>query len=162
MLNMLQDTVGTSSRMLHAGLVDLDGTFLIQLGIFLIFAIMLNFLLIQPLMKAQDARFSRMAGAREDAESANQRAADAFEGYETRLSRARKDAVQVRDALRTEGEGAAQALLSTTREETAAALGAGRATLTEEADRNRQSMQQEIDRLADAVAGRVLNEGSMA
>ena len=73
------------SGLITAGLVDLDGSFLIQLIVFGIFFIFLNVLVVKPMIAAHDARYSRMEGARKEAETTELQAARARAEYEESL-----------------------------------------------------------------------------
>ena len=65
------------SGLLTAGLVDLDGSLLIQLIVFGIFFLVLNMLVVKPMIAAHDARYEKMEGARKEAQSTDLRAARA-------------------------------------------------------------------------------------
>ena len=145
-----------AAELLSAGLVDLDWTFAIQLAVFLVFAVLLNALLVRPLMRAQDRRHARMEGARADAEGMNLRAADAFGDYETRISDARTSAVSVREDLKTEARGDSTKLLNEVKAEVAKTLEAGRSGIQADADKARQELTPEIEALAALVVERIL------
>jgi hypothetical protein len=73
------------SGLLNAGLVDLDGSLLIQLVVFGIFFIVLNILVVKPMIAAHDARYEKMEGARKEAQTMDLQAARARAEYETNL-----------------------------------------------------------------------------
>ncbi|MGM0576574.1 MAG: hypothetical protein ACQEXJ_12665 [Myxococcota bacterium] len=152
MLEPLQDTV------LQAGLVDLDATFVIQLGIFLVFAVLLNVLVVKPIMKAQQTRWERMEGSREEAEGMDLRAAEAAADYEKKIAEARRQAVAVRDELRREGEQESAAQLASVRSEAEKNLRTSRAMLEEEAAKVRGETDGVVKQLAKAVADRILSD----
>ena len=77
----------------QAGLVDIDGTFVIQLGVFLVFFVLFSTLVVKPLIRTYRLRFDRMQGAREAAEEFTARAAAASSTYEAKIDEARKNAM---------------------------------------------------------------------
>lgn len=151
MLEPLQDSI------LQASLVDLDGTLLIQLGIFLVFAVLLNALVVKPLMKAQQARWERMDGARDKAEHMDLRAAEAAATYEDKLAEARRQALAIREELRREAEKKAAGQLAAVRAEAQQSVDSSRADLHEEARRLRAETDAPVVELAEAIADRILS-----
>ena len=142
--------------LLSAGLVDLDGTFIVQLGIFLLFFILLNFILIRPMMKARDERYSRMQGARKDAEELDLRAADVAEEYESKLDTARRSAVEVRDELRAGAEKDRDKMLSKVRSEVEQQLASRAAERKAELEKARADMDKLVDELSDLAVARIM------
>ncbi|MCB9728802.1 MAG: hypothetical protein H6746_10040 [Deltaproteobacteria bacterium] len=145
--------------LLRAGLVDLDATFLVQLAIFIVFAVVLNKKIVQPMVRTQQARYDRMAGARVEAERMDLRAREAHEAYQTRLDAARRDAVQVRDRIRDDARRQADARVEAVRSELTEAQGATRTALQQEGQRVRASADAVVEDLARALADRVLGDG---
>lgn len=143
-------------QILASGLIDLDGTFFVQLAIFLVFATLLNFLLVKPMMKTQASRHAHMAGAREDAERMNLNAADDSESYETRITEARQQAVALRDGLRDAATSQAEDALSGVRGETQAQLAEGRAAIAAATEATRGDADDAVETLATAIADQVL------
>ena len=87
MLQPLQEQI------VQAGLVDLDGSYVVQLAIFLVFGLILNLLVVKPLGRLQELRYARMEGARVDAEKMDLRAAEASASYQRQIDDARGAAV---------------------------------------------------------------------
>ncbi len=152
MLESIQEPI------LRAGLVDLDATFLVQLAVFIVFALILNKKVVQPLVSTHEARHDRMAGARAEAERMDLRASEAHTAYQTRLDAARRDAVLIRDRLRDEARRQADAELETVRAELAAAQDKSRRELKAEAARVRASSDAVVEDLAGLLATRALGE----
>ena len=139
-----------------AGLVDLDHTVLIQLGVFVVFALIFNKMVVQPLLKAQGARYSKMQGARDDAQSMDRRAADAVSDYETKHGAATQAGVDARDAIRTKAEQERDVSLHQVRAEIAELLTSGRAKLDAQKEQGYAAMQPQVEDLANQVVARVL------
>lgn len=152
----------TPDVMLLAGLVDIDGSFVVQLAVFIVFAVLLNFILVRPLLRAQELRFGRMAGARQDAERLDLEAARTLSSYEKRLAQARQAAVSIREELRAVADEEASRSVAAMQEESARILEAGRAELRDQADRMRLDLSGAMDELADRSVARILDEGGEA
>lgn len=95
-------------QILAAGMVDIDMSIVFMLGLFLVFAVLMHYLVLKPLIASQEARYKGMGGAREDASSYELKAAELRLEYERRMTRARQDAVQIRDAIKREAQAAQQ------------------------------------------------------
>ena len=96
-----------NDRMFAAGMVDVDLSLVFMFGLFLVFAILLHFIVLKPLIVAQEARRQGMGGAREDASTFELKTAEARLAYDRRLTKARQDAVVIRDALKQDATQAA-------------------------------------------------------
>jgi F-type H+-transporting ATPase subunit b len=142
--------------LLQAGLVDLDGTFLFQLGLFLLFFVLLNAIVIKPMSKVYDTRYERMEGARKEAEAMDLKAGEALDAYDGKLAVARRAAVGGRDEIkaaadaeRREVVSEARAVASQQADAAAAKRQAAAATALAQADK-------EAEVLAEAIAARLL------
>jgi len=144
------------------GPVDIDGTILVQLGIFVVFAVLLNLLVIKPLMAAQQTRYSRMEGARKDATSMDQRTADASSDYEAKITAARQSAVSIRDEIRSEAESKALEMVTSVRQTTQETLSGELAALRDSADQTRSGLEAEAESIATQIAERLLSDGGPA
>ena len=144
-------------HILIAGTVDLDGSYLVQLAIFMVFAVILNLLVVKPLGRLQELRYARMDGARIEAEKMDLRAAEARNAYEAGISEARGAAVALRDKARDEASSLARTKLDAVKAESAKTLESGRALLNESADKSRGEIDQEVEALATLIADELLN-----
>ena len=144
------------AHLIQASLIDLDGTFLVQLGIFIVFAVLLNYLVVQPVLRAQQERYARMQGARIEAESMDLHAAKAYEDYQQRIAAARRDAMLVRDDMRKAAESASAKMLAQVREEAQRSVDSGREVLASDAEKVRMEMAPKVEEIAGAVADRLL------
>ena len=157
---MLQGTIeavsATTDAVRAAGLVDLDASLLVQLGIFAVFAVALNLLVVKPMARTHAARFARMAGSRQDAERMDLRAAEAHGEYSKKIAHSRQEAMALRDELRVDGEKAAAASVNGVRDEAVRTLTAGRQDLDKAAVRARADSEAVVRALADTIATHVL------
>ena len=147
-------------QVVQAGLVDIDGTFVIQLGVFLVFFVLFSTLVVKPLIRTYRLRFERMQGAREAADAFTARAAEASSTYESKIDEARKSAVHIRNDLKTAAEEKTRAQLEGVQRESARVLESGRAAIAEEAQSARADVDSQVEELAQLVAARVLGGGS--
>lgn len=102
------DITNAGEQVLAAGMVDIDMSIVFMLGLFLAFAVLMHYLVFKPLIASQEARYKGMGGAREDASAYELRAAELKLDYEKRMTKARQDAVQIRDAIKREASAASQ------------------------------------------------------
>jgi len=151
MLQPLQEHI------LQAGLVDLDGSYVVQLAIFLVFAMILNFLVVKPLGKLQELRYARMEGARIEAQKMDLRAAEANASYRSRIDNARTEAVSLRESAKEQATKEAHALIDGVRDESSKNLEAGRVVLGQSAEKGRADLEQEVEKLATFIADRLLD-----
>jgi len=144
-------------HILQAGQVDLDGSYLVQLAIFMVFAVILNFLVVKPLGRLQEMRYARMAGARIEAEKMDLRAAEARNSYQGSITEARTAAVNLRESARDAATASVRTSVDAVKEESAKSLEAGRAVLSESADKSREQLEQEVEALATLIADELLS-----
>ncbi len=139
-----------------AGMVDLDLSYVFMLVLFIVFAVLLYKIVVQPLMEAQQQRFAGTGGAREDASTAELAAAEARLAYETDLAKARQDAVLVRDELRDAAVKESQGLLAAAKTDVEAAMTAGRGEISNATKQARGEMNKHVDELSTLLAERLL------
>ena len=147
------------SGLITAGLVDLDGSFLIQLVVFGIFFVVLNMLVVKPMIAAHDARYAKMEGARKEAQSTDLRAARARAEYEENLDKVRQEALETRDAIRAEAQQAQRTALNaaqTSAEAEEESANQARHTKREAAFADASK---EAQVLADAIVERLIGKG---
>lgn len=143
-------------------LVDLDVTFFVQLGVFLLFFLIMNFLVFRPLGRVLDGRRSATEGAEEEAEAARAEASELVAEYDARLGAAVREASELRSDLRREAQQEANVALAEARakhtatvaSEVQAAQGAFEAT--------RASVPAASKELGAAIAKRLLDRGGSA
>lgn len=136
-----------------------DGTFFVELTIFLIVFAVIRLFVVPPLRDILEQRQSRVA----DTIAHRQRAADTFaaaqDSYHTSLAQARIDAAQLREHARKEG----QAMVTTTREHAQAQsddmVAAATSRLRAHAAETAQRFEAQIDPLAADLADRLIGGG---
>lgn len=143
-------------EILSAGMVDIDLSALVMLVLFLVFAVLLHMLVLKPLIAAQESRHASMGGAREGASESELRAAELRLEYEARLTKARQDAVLVREQLKNEATAEAHGIVSAVETETKQRLADGQATLRETGKKARVDMKAHAEQLSTELAAKLL------
>lgn len=143
-------------QVLSAGMVDIDLSLLFMLGLFLVFAVLLHFIVLKPLIAAQEARHKGMGGAREDASAFELKAAEMRLAYEQRLGKARQDAVVIRESIKRDATTQAHETTATVQVETDNRVAAAKVELAKFADKARIEMKSHSDLLANELAQKLL------
>lgn len=137
-------------------LIDLDNTVFLQLGIFLIAALVLNKLLFKPYLAMRDAREQGIDGARDAARRMEEEARAKVADYEGQLARAKAKAAEERMKLRTEAAERERAITEAARTETQSVLEQARQRLDADAKAARAAMEPRTQEIARAIAKKVL------
>lgn len=132
------------SSLLAAPVVDLDGTFFVQAGIFLVLMLILNPLLFKPWLETRARRAEAIEGAVRTAADLRVRADEMVADYESRLAAARERGQDLRASARNEEEAIQ-----------AKHLAAARTTATEESDRARAELARQAEAARADLGGRV-------
>jgi F-type H+-transporting ATPase subunit b len=136
--------------------VDLDGTVVVQVALFVVLLLVLKPVLFDPMLKLFEERERRIEGARVQARKIDEKSAGALAEYEKAMAKARGEANAERDRLRAEGMKVEAEILAKVRKETAQALDEGKKKTLEEAARVRTALKAETTVLAKELASRVL------
>lgn len=155
-LGRLADKVFAGAQVQSAGMVDIDFSMFYMLGLFLVFAVLMHYLLFKPLIASQEARFKGMGGAREDASSYELRAAEAQLAYERRLTKARQDAVKIRDEIKKQATETAQEHISAMQGASDQQVEAAKGQLSLFAQQARAEMKVHADALATELSARII------
>jgi F-type H+-transporting ATPase subunit b len=139
-----------------AGMVDIDKSLFLMLGLFLLFALLLYVLVMKPLIAAQEARHAGTGGAREGASQAELTVAERKRDYDARLSQAKKDAVKVREALKDAATSAAATRLASSRADADSRQATRLATLAEASSAARKELSSQSDALSDALVSKLI------
>ncbi|MFW0797433.1 F0F1 ATP synthase subunit B [Gordonia sp. CPCC 205515] len=133
-----------------------NATFFVCLLIFVIVFLVIRTMVVPPIVKVLDERDARVAKTLEDNKAAAASYEDAETDYRAAMKEARGDATGIRDEARAKGnEELAEAKRRAT-EESDAALADTTAELKVEADNASTTARQDVGRLAETLAGRVL------
>ena len=136
--------------------VDLDGSFFVQLAIFLIAFFVLRSLVFKPVMALFDARDKAMEGSKREAEELERDAVQKREQCEAELRSVRQKANEDRDRRRNEAQGLARELTDKARGENTTLLSGAKAKLELEATDARKQALNDAPALARQIAEKLL------
>jgi F-type H+-transporting ATPase subunit b len=137
-------------------IVDLDGTFFIQLGIFTVVALVLYGALVRPVVRLVEARRDATEGTMERAAGVRERAAAMRRDVDRQILDIRGAASAERVRFIEEARRREREVLDRARGDTRKAIEAARAEMEKSAVQVRSGLTREIDAMATAVAARVL------
>lgn len=142
--------------LLAAGYIDLDGTLAIQMILFLVLFLVLRPLIFDPYLKAVEARRDGLQGSREEADEMDARAERSLADYERKVRDARREANEVREGLRSQGQNEFEDILGEAREEISEKLVAERAKIEAERATSLVQLKERSESLAKVLVARVL------
>ena len=140
----------------EGSIIDLDGTLLVQLGIFLVLFFVLRALVFKPMTSLFAAREEAIDGAREEARRMEREAKEQSGGFDEAIRRVRTEAGEQRDKLRADGLQIERAMLDTVKDETGRLLEDASVKLEAERETVRRTMAAQTPALARAVASKLL------
>ena len=141
-------------------IVDIDGTFFIQLGIFTVISVGLYFALVRPVLRLVDARRDATEGAMARASSVKEEAASMRRDVDRQILETRTAASAERVRLVEEARRLEREVLDRARGDARKAIESARAEMEKSAVQVRSGLEREVDALATAVAARVLGRPS--
>jgi F-type H+-transporting ATPase subunit b len=137
-------------------LIDVDSTVFIQLGLFVLLAVVLTKLLWKPYLRVRAERVSRVDGYRKEAVQMEADAAARLERAEAQLAEARRVGSSERATARAEAQTREQALLADAHVEAQRALAAARTRLDAVVASERTRIQGSARDLGAQAARRIL------
>lgn len=137
-------------------LIDLDATVWIQLGIFLLLAVVLWQLLWRPYLRIRAERVTRVEGYRQDAAKMEADAAARLAEAESALAGARRMGTAERASARAEAHAREQAILAKANADAQKTLADARARLDASLETERLKLQAQTRDVAKAAAQRIL------
>lgn len=146
------------SAPLVAGLVDLDATYFVQLGLFLLLYLLLSQVFFRPYVARLRRRAASTHGLRQQAQENDRKAREILQRIEERMAEVRQAAVAERKALAEEGSRLRDAMIARERERIQqqieremAEIRTLKARLLQEADRKALELAQEMERQVRSV-----------
>lgn len=136
--------------------IDIDGTVLIQFGLFLVMYFVLKHMFFEPYLAMRKQRSAGIEGAREEAERMEARAKELEREHERRFQSARAKAEEERLRLRGEGQARERELLTEARGVASAKLAAARKQIDAETQAASIELQQKAQPLARQIASKIL------
>ena len=144
------------SPLILAVTVDLDKSVFIQMVIFAILVIVLKPLLFDPMLRVFALREERTIGAKAEARSMQERAADILSKYDKELAVARASAAEEREAHRRETAKLEAEILEESRRAAETISAAGRERIAAETQRMQLELQAKTSALAAEIGSKVL------
>jgi F-type H+-transporting ATPase subunit b len=140
----------------EGALVDLDGTFFVQLGVFLVIFIFMYAVLFRPLIRLLEARRTATDGAREASERMRGETTELREQFEAQVQEVRGTAQAERNKLIEAARRQERELTLKAREESRKAVETARTEMERRGAEVRKQLSGEVESFAGAVATRVL------
>ena len=139
-----------------APLIDIDGTVILQFGIFLVMMAVLYAGVFRPYLKVKDDREKGIGGARIDAKTMEDRAASIVIDYEAQLLRAKQRGAEERAKLRGEGQAHERDVLGKARDAANKEIAQARERAAKEQEQARSALLAEAPSVGRKIAARVL------
>ena len=141
----------------EGSIIDLDGTFWIQLGLFAVAFLALRPLIFRPMVALFEARENVIEGAKLEALRLQDEVSAETEEFDEEMRRIRLQAGEERDRLRAEGKHLERSVLDRVRQDTEKQLAEADAKLAVEASKLRDEMKATVPALAKQIASKLLN-----
>ena len=138
--------------------IDIDITAGFMALLFLVLYFVLQPIIVTPYMKARQMRTEAIEGAREDAVEDQARAEATIQKYEEEMRQARREAQEVREAMREQGLAEQRDLVDEAHSEVQEKLETERAKIEEQVAEARKEIEDRAQSLADAMVRKVLPE----
>lgn len=137
-------------------LIDVDGTLLVQFGLFLLMFIVLRFALFGPYLKMREQRRKGIEGAREEAHGMDAKARAIVADYDVKIGRAKQRGAEERMRVRSEAAVREREILGKARDESNRGLDDARKGIAKDADAARATLAAESAALAKQMVKRIL------
>lgn len=137
--------------------IDVDGTLLVQMVVFLSVIIFLHYTLYRPFLQTYEARQEGVEGSREEAAELDARAAMMLSDFDTKMLNARREAQEIRESLRTQGIDEQNEILEEVREEVTAKIAAERAQIASKISAAHLELSGRSQKLAQAMVDKVIS-----
>ena len=137
-------------------ILDIDGSFPLYVGVFLVLFIVLDRFVFKPVMALEDAREAAIDGAAKDAKDLEKEAKAKYASFQEEMDRVRVSAGAKRDELRAEGQKLERQLTDKVRGETDGMVKAAEERMATEADAIRREMSAQAPALARQIAAKLL------
>jgi len=153
---MLATTAITLEEEAPPPLIDVDGTVLIQFGLFLVMLFVLSRFMFRPYLKLRDLRKEGIEGARQKAVDMDERAKKIVSDYEENLQKARQRGAEERLRLRQEGAARERQIVGAAREEVGRTTEAAKANVAKQAGEAKAQLDAQAQVLARQMASKIL------
>lgn len=152
------DPLQTTVRSMGGVIIDLYGSFFIQLAIVLLVMAVLKQLIFEPYLATLEAREKKTDRTREDAEAIKARAEALAEQYATDLATARSRATEARQVLRTDGAARREQVIGEARRVATAKMSAAHAAIDAQYEGARGDLKTQVSEIAGLVVDKVIGD----
>ncbi len=142
-----------------AGVVSLDITAAISLGIFLTTWFLLYGLLFKPYLKVREKRESGIGGNKAEAEQLKTDAEGKLASYEAGLAKARNEASALREQIKKEANTEEGTIVGAAQDKAQALLASNREKVDAQIAQARTQLQGEAQKLSELMADQLLPSG---
>lgn len=140
----------------EGSIIDLDGTFVVQLALFTIAFFVLRKLVFHPVIAVIEAREEAIEGSRKKARDLEQSSVAREKEFQAELRKAHHGAAEERDKIRADAKRMQDQLLSKVKAETEKQVEASRKDMDREAAKVREEMKVQVPMLAKEIAAKLL------
>ena len=137
-------------------IIDLDSTVFLQLGVFIITALILSRVLFKPYLAVRNARVAGIEGARDEARRMDEEAQAKIAEYTLAFNTARTKANLERGKLQAEAVANERDIVEGARKATTQALEEARETIGKNAETARAELQPRAREIAREIATKIL------
>ena len=137
-------------------MISVDYTFFIQMANFIALIFILNAILYKPIRKILIERKKKIQGYKEGIEGLQRDASETDETFQAKISEARQQGVQEKEALKQTGQEEEKRLISEINQKAQAELEAVRAQIAKDAEDARRGLEKEIKVFSAAIAEKIL------
>lgn len=137
-------------------LIDIDGTFFVQLVVFIALAYILSRLLFRPFLQVRTQREASIEGARAEAARMEEEAAARLSDYEQKIGKARREAQGERQKLHAEAVKREREIHEQALKQTQKVVADSRTQLDVDAERTRRELAPKSREIAEVIAKKVL------
>jgi len=154
--SLLVSVSATAHHAAESQLLDVDGTVLVMLGLFLVMLAVLTPVLWKPYLKIKGERNTRVDGYRAEAEKMAASAQAQFEQVEKELAAARREGAGILVVARAEAYAREQVVLAEAHIKARTALADAKAKLDAALAAQKANLQQRAEALGQQAASKVL------
>jgi F-type H+-transporting ATPase subunit b len=137
-------------------LIDIDGTFFVQLVVFIALAYLLSRLLFKPFLQVRNAREAGIEGARAEAARMDEEATARLADYEQKIGKARRDAHGERQKLHGEAVKREREIHENAVRQTQKVVADSRTRIDADAATTRRELEPKSREIAEVIAKKVL------
>jgi F-type H+-transporting ATPase subunit b len=133
-----------------------DWTLFLQMGNFILLILILNAILYKPIRQMLIERKKKIQGYKEEVDGLKQGATESEQTFQGKMSEARQQGVQEKEALKQAGEEEQRRLTAEITEKAQAELAAVCAQIAKDAEDARRGLEKEIKVFSGAIAEKIL------